>query len=85
LITGVLLPCIDKVGRRFPLTLAWSGDCLDIDAAERLGRAAIAEAMTPGILAQHLANIPAGVDELTTLPALPDAEGFATIITGRVP
>jgi type VI secretion system protein ImpM len=84
-ITGVLLASIDKVGRRFPLTLAWSGDCVDIDLAERLGRAAITKLMTPGVLAQGLANIPAGVDEITTLPALPDAEGFATMITGRAP
>jgi type VI secretion system protein ImpM len=84
-ITGVLLPSIDKVGRQFPLTLAWSGDCLHFDAAERLGRAVIAEVMTPGVLAQRLANIPAGVDELTPLQALPDTEGFATIMTGGVP
>jgi type VI secretion system protein ImpM len=84
-ITGVLLPSIDKVGRRFPLTLAWIEDRVDIDAAERLGRAALAEAMTPEILAQRLANLPAAVDEVITLSALPDAGAFATIMTGDAP
>lgn len=81
-VTGVLLPSIDKVGRPFPLTLAWIGDCVDIDAAEQLGHAAIVDALTPEVLVQQLANIPAAAHRLTMLRALPSAEEIATIMTG---
>jgi type VI secretion system protein ImpM len=60
---GLLLPSIDKVGRPFPLTLACLGDGIDTQfmaAAECLGRAVIAEALPPDVLAERLAHIPAG-------------------------
>jgi hypothetical protein len=78
-----LLPSSDKVGRRFPLTLAWNDD-VDIDAAERLGLTAIQQAMPPEILVQHLANIAPGNGEKTPPPA-PDIESFAAIIIGNLP
>jgi type VI secretion system ImpM family protein len=82
-VMGVLLPSSDKVGRRFPLTLAWNDD-VDIDAAERLGLTAIQQAMPPEILVQHLANIAPGNGEKTPPPA-PDIESFAAIIIGNLP
>jgi type VI secretion system protein ImpM len=89
-VTGVLLASNDKVGRRFPLTLAWSGDAVDANAAERLGRAAIAEALPPDVLAERLANVPElagaacdGDDRRcpAVLSGLPDAITFATMMT----
>jgi type VI secretion system protein ImpM len=105
-VTGLLLPSADRVGRLFPLTLAWPGPGLgnDIDvesmaAAERLGRAAIDEALSPDELADRLAGIQAATGERTpgslwwkacggqrslVLPALPDAGRFAGMMTGDV-
>jgi type VI secretion system protein ImpM len=89
-VTGVLLASNDKVGRRFPLTLVWSENAVDADAVERLGRAAIAEAMRPDELAERLAAVPelAGAvrdgDDgrcLAVLSGLPDAITFATMMT----
>lgn len=105
-ISGLLLPSVDKVGRRFPLTLACFGDGIGTQfmaAAECLGRAVIAEALPPDVLAERLANIATGEEGRTPvpvsgslwweaggglrallLPALPDAERFATMMTGDV-
>ncbi len=50
----LLLPSTDKIGRRFPLTLAWLGDGIDAEAlasAERLGHATIDEMLSPDQLA----------------------------------
>lgn len=105
-VVGLLLPSIDKVGRRFPLTFACFGDGIDTQymaAAECLGRAVIAEALPPDVLAERLADIVAGEEGQTPVPAsgtfwweangglrslllptLPDAERFATMMTGDV-
>ena len=59
---GLLFPSHDKIGRPFPLTLAWLGDSPNdaaMAAAEELGRTAIAAAMPPGTLAERLTEIPA--------------------------
>lgn len=69
---GLLVPSIDKVGRPFPLTFVCFGDAIDTQfmaAAECLGRAAIAKAMPPDVLAERLANIPAGDEGRMSLPA----------------
>lgn len=69
---GVLLPSIDKVGRRFPLTLAWLGDEVDtflLDVAEQVGHTVIDDALAPDVLVGRLANLSAGADRRTTQPA----------------
>jgi type VI secretion system ImpM family protein len=61
-VAGVLLPSTDKVGRRFPLTLAWLGDGIDAEAlasAERQGHATIDEMLSPDQLADRLGAITA--------------------------
>lgn len=72
LVSGLLLPSIDKVGRRFPLTLACFGDGISTQfmaAAECLGRAVIAEALPPDVLAERLANVAAGEEGRKPVPA----------------
>jgi type VI secretion system protein ImpM len=62
-VAGLLFPSADKVGRRFPLTLAWLGYGIDdesVAAAERLGRVAIDEPLPPDELIDRLAAISAG-------------------------
>jgi hypothetical protein len=57
-----LLPSTDKIGRRFPLTLAWLGDGIDAEAmtsAELLGHATIDEVLSPDQLAARLGAVPA--------------------------
>jgi type VI secretion system ImpM family protein len=83
-VTGVLLPSVDKVGRRFPLTLAWTGCRVDVDAAHRLGRVAIEAAMPPAILTRRLANIPAGNRDQNARQTLLGTETFAMIMAGSV-
>lgn len=58
---GLFLPSADRVGRIFPLLIAAeSAMATDafLDAAERIGLAAIREAMPPEMLALHLSNAP---------------------------
>jgi type VI secretion system protein ImpM len=59
---GWLLPSVDRVGRRFPLTLAWLGDGPD-DAASAaalaLGRRAVTDALPPDVLGENLAGLTA--------------------------
>jgi type VI secretion system protein ImpM len=83
-VTGVLFASIDKVGRMFPLTLAWSGDDVDMDAAERLGHAAIADAMPPAVLAERLAAVGAANDRQDVPAVLSDTITFAMIMTGGI-
>jgi type VI secretion system protein ImpM len=62
-VLGLWLPSVDRVGRYFPLTFARlpapAGGDAWLDAAEALGRAALAEDMTPEALASALAGLPA--------------------------
>jgi type VI secretion system protein ImpM len=68
---GMLFPSFDKVGRRFPLTLARLGPGLgnaiageSLAAMEKLGRTAIDQTLAPDELAKRLAALP-GVGEET--------------------
>ncbi len=84
-VTGVVFASIDKVGRMFPLTLVWTGDDVDIEAAEHLGHAAIADAMPPDVLAERLAAVGAADDGRDAPPVLSDTITFAMIMTGGMP
>jgi type VI secretion system protein ImpM len=59
-VTGLLFPSIDKVGRRFPLTLAWLDEDVDAEAmaaAERLGRVVVDQALSLDELADGMTAI----------------------------
>lgn len=64
---GVWMPSVDRVGRLFPLTLAWVGACADLPgddaawraAAEQAGLAALGSDMSPEELAARLDAAPA--------------------------
>ena len=74
-VLGVWMPSTDRVGRLFPLTLAWVGESeaapvSDADwraAAEAAGLAALATDMAPADLAARLAAIPSPSGETRLL------------------
>lgn len=56
-VVGLWLPSVDGAGRRFPLTLAAEGAGVDdgfLDAAERVGREAVADDLAPCTIAARL-------------------------------
>jgi type VI secretion system protein ImpM len=84
-VTGVLFASTDRVGRMFPLTLVWTCADVDIDAAERLGHAAIADVMPPDALARRLAAV-GTADNGPDVPfMLSDTVTFAMLMTGGMP
>lgn len=67
---GVVLPGVDRVGRRFPLTIA----CVGADVApgllatvEQIGRAAIVEAWAPDVLAKRLVGLGPADDQASAV------------------
>lgn len=59
-IVGLWLPSVDSAGRRFPLTLAAESAGIDdgfLDAAERIGREAVAHDLAPAAIAARLAAL----------------------------
>jgi type VI secretion system protein ImpM len=72
---GLWLPSIDAAGRRFPLMIAAEGaldSAVFLDAAEQIGRDAIACDLTPGIMLARLDATALARQDATAL-ARPDA------------
>lgn len=62
-VVGLWLPSVDSTGRRFPLTLAAEGAAVDggfLDAAERIGREAVADDLAPSAIGARLAAVRPG-------------------------
>lgn len=60
-VSGVVLPSLDRVGRRFPLLLAVEGGTASdavLDDLEQLGGEAVAGGLQPDDLASRLARLP---------------------------